>query len=1265
MHFNGTKFYTLLLCGLVGPFAMLAKKPAAGNVQSMMGKKPLVFMENKGQITNQHYKSRGDIQYKLSGNGMDVFVGSGALHYQFSKVAFAKSSKTFDAKTYRVDVALVGANKNAKAVATDIQEYRESYHLARLGDATVTVHSYKKIAYRDVYPNIDWVLYVKGNALEYDFVVKPGGNVKDIKLRYDGATKMLPENGSIAIVSPMGNVTEKKPYSYEAMSGKMVASSFELNKNVLSFNTEKYNGTVVIDPQIEWATYYGGSSGDQALASAADGSGNVYVAGVTNSATNIATTGAHSTTLAGGFGDAFVAKFNSSGGLSWGTYIGGSGYEQAQAIACDKSGNVYAVGYTTSNSGIATTGAYQTSFAGGAGFGGDAFVTKFNTDTLQWSTYYGGASNDYAYAVTCNANGDVYFGGTTSSNDFRAMYTTDGYDTTEAGSNDIFIAKFRSSGKRVWSTYYGGKKADQLQALCTDRAGNVYGTGNTNSDSAGIATTGAYQTTVTGATNPISSFLVKFDSTCHLKWGTYYGNGSTYGESVLCDTSGSLYLLGYTSSTTAISSTNAYQTSFAGGTTGGGATPTDMYLAKFTTDGNRLWGTYYGGAGNDVTAGGLAFDNWGNIIMAGHTASTSGIATTINGAVQTTFGGNKDATLTKFTPFGQIIWGTYYGNTGDDEATGALYTTSNGAMYMTGWTTSSNGIAQGIAPYQSTFGGGTTGFLVGDAFITKFNPDTMVFVKQRYTDTILCPGGIWNVAYTTTYNFNSGNTFTVQLSNATGSFASPVNIGSATATSSGTISATVPLSTPIGNGYRIRIVSTSPAFTSPDEYYNIHVVSGIATPVANNNGPICVGDSLKLSSSNSENPPVTVFSWTGPSGYTANTQNPVIPVTTLGSAGTYTVTTTRPGCPGTSANTTVVLNNVFPNSPTDSVNTPICAGGTLYLFAQSTTPGVTYSWTGPNGFTSTLQNPTITAATAFATGRYYVSAIYNTCKSKDSVDAVVNAPGTTGITVTAVPTDTFCEGQDANFTTATTLGGTAPQFQWVVNSITEIGAISNAWGSPYLSNGDTVYCIMTSNATCIANAVDTSNYVVVTILPITPPTVTISAYPTSVTTPGQTITFTATVTNGGSAPTYQWYKNGTLIPGATSNPYATNNVNNGDVMSCTVVSNAQCVSPNTASGSSARLGVEIAEGASIASMYPNPNNGNFTVTADFNGAQPKEATIEVLNVVGQIVYTETVQMVNGSLKESVKLNSDLPNGMYILKLTANDNSSILHFSINK
>jgi len=124
----------------------------------------------------------------------------------------------------------------------------------------------------------------------------------------------------------------------------------------------------------QWGTYYGGTVNDEESSCATDASGNVYLAGRTKSTTAIATTGAHQTTYGGGYYDAFLVKFNSSGVRQWGTYYGGTGTDEGRSCATDTSGNVYLAGYTQSTTGIATTGAHQTTYGGSS----DAFLVKFD-----------------------------------------------------------------------------------------------------------------------------------------------------------------------------------------------------------------------------------------------------------------------------------------------------------------------------------------------------------------------------------------------------------------------------------------------------------------------------------------------------------------------------------------------------------------------------------------------------------------------------------------------------------------------------------------------------------------------------------------------------------------------------------------------------------------------------------------------------------------------------------------------------------------------
>ena len=252
-----------------------------------------------------------------------------------------------------------------------------------------------------------------------------------------------------------------------------------------------------------WATYYGGSSEDDAEAVSTDGSGNVYITGITKSGNGIATNGAYQSVFGGGSGyDAFLAKFNSSGNLLWGTYYGGSGDDQGGGISIDGSGNVYMIGYTSSSTGIATTGSYQSSYAGG---GSDVFLAKFNSSgNLIWGTYFGGPGQDFGYGVSSDNFGNVYFAGSTTSN--TNISTIGAYQTSNGGGYDAFLAKFSSSGAEDWATYYGGTGDDGALGLCTDVNGNIFMTGSTASSNA-ISTSGAYQTAYAGGED---AFFAKF-----------------------------------------------------------------------------------------------------------------------------------------------------------------------------------------------------------------------------------------------------------------------------------------------------------------------------------------------------------------------------------------------------------------------------------------------------------------------------------------------------------------------------------------------------------------------------------------------------------------------------------------------------------------------------------------------------------------------------------------------------------------------------------
>ena len=155
-------------------------------------------------------------------------------------------------------------------------------------------------------------------------------------------------------------------------------------------------------------------------------------------------------------------------------------------------------------------------------------------------------------------------------------------------------------------------------------------------------------------------------------------------------------------------------------------------------------------------------------------------------------------------------------------------------------------------------------------------------------------------------------------------------------------------------------------------------------PTAGNSGPICAGSTLNLTASTVAD---ATYNWTGPNGFASTDQNPSIANATTAASGTYSVTVTVGACTSVPATTTAVVNEAA--APTVGYNSPLYAGMTLQLTA-STVPGATYSWTGPNGFTSTNQNPSIAGASTTNSGTYSATVTVGACTS---------APATTTVTV--------------------------------------------------------------------------------------------------------------------------------------------------------------------------------------------------------------------------------------------------------------------------
>jgi hypothetical protein len=399
--------------------------------------------------------------------------------------------------------------------------------------------------------------------------------------------------------------------------------------------------------------------------------------------------------------------------LIYSTYIGGSSFDEGYSIAIDNSGNAYITGYAKSTNYDITPGAFQTTYGGGTN-GGDVFVTKLNSmgTALIYSTYIGGSDNDYGYSIAIDGTGNAYITGNTNSTNYDI--TPGAFQTTNAGSYDVFVTKLNSTGTAlIYSTYIGGSDDDEGYSIAIDGSGNAYITGLTGSTDYDI-TSGAFQTTYGGNGDVIVTKLNSMGT--GLIYSTYIGGSEyDYGSSIAIDGSGNVYITGNTYSTDYDITVGAFQT------TNGGSW--DAFVTKLNSTGTGLiFSTYIGGSSQDLGSS-IAIDGSGNAYITGRTYSTDYDIT--SGAFQTTIEGFSDVFVTKLDNMGTgLIYSTYFGGSDDDEGL-SIAIDGSGNAYITGYTYSTDfDTTAGV--FQTANGG------LSDVFVTKLNSTGTGLIYSTY-----------------------------------------------------------------------------------------------------------------------------------------------------------------------------------------------------------------------------------------------------------------------------------------------------------------------------------------------------------------------------------------------------------------------------------------------------------------------------------------------------------------------------------------------------
>lgn len=277
------------------------------------------------------------------------------------------------------------------------------------------------------------------------------------------------------------------------------------------------------------------------------------------------------------------------------------------------------------------------------------------------------------------------------------------------------------------------------------------------------------------------------------------------------------------------------------------------------------------------------------------------------------------------------------------------------------------------------------------------------------------------------------------------------------------------------------------------------------------------------------------------------------------------------------------------------------------------------------------------------------------------------------VTISASPGDTLCAFSTATLIPAPVNGGTLPLYRWIKNGIPA------GWGSTYNFspvNGDNVFCVIHSNYQCLVSDTANSNNINFTVIPPHLPAVTINAIPGINITSGQNDTLIALVTGGGPIVTYQWEINSIAVPGATSDTFIYNNFVNNDTVDCIVTGSDLCggIPVKTVvviSVSKTSIKQFVMPGNDIA-LLPNPNNGRFAIKGTTGSTMDEAITIEITDMLGQVIFEKNITANNGTINEEIDLSSSLSNGMYqlhLLQTSPPDSPSAinntLHFVIRK
>lgn len=621
---------------------------AAQRVRANLDALPLAFEANQGQTDAQ-------VKYMARGNGYTTFLTADETVFAMHTRSRAKSdfvgkkypgaaSKTGEHAgqdaTAAIRMKLLEANSKPQIVAENQLPGHSNYFIGNDSSKWQSgVKQYARVAYSEVYPGVSLAFHGQRRQLEFDFMVAPGANAQSIRFDISGAQRIATdETGNLVLSSAAGDVVLHKPVSYQTKDGakESVDSRFVVAKNTIRFEVGKYD---------------------------------------------------HSRELV------------IDPSVSYATYLGGSGEDDAYGIAVDSSGNAYVTGQTASTNFPVVAGGPQPSNAGGL----DVFVSKLSADgtTLEFSTYVGGTGNDSGNAIALDASGNVYVAGGTNSTNFPSVGP---FQSTSGGALDVFVFELASNGGSLtFSTYLGGSSNDVATGIAVDSTG-VYVAGTTASSN--FPTKVPLQASLQPS-GSINGFVSKLNSAgSALAYSTFLGAGGESLNGLAIDPSGDVYVTGATPSS-GFPTANAFQATCASCS----SSKTDAFVSVINPTGSAfVYSTFLGGAKGLDQGLAIAVDSSKDAYVTGATQSSD---FPVKSALQS-FAGTENAFVTELNPAGSaLVYSTYLGGSSSNNIGTGIAVDSSKNAYVVGQTNSQDFPTAGAT--QSALKGGN------DAFVSEIS----------------------------------------------------------------------------------------------------------------------------------------------------------------------------------------------------------------------------------------------------------------------------------------------------------------------------------------------------------------------------------------------------------------------------------------------------------------------------------------------------------------------------------------------------------------